>query len=167
MKKFILKNIAVVLATSIMFTLSSTAHAESTDELRFSNVLTEEQIIEKQNTKDILDSFVQDEYFKRYNEDETVEDMYDAIEEKKKILARDLTYPSSYTASVTWQGQNTGSYCGPATASMLLSCTNYSATQDQIAAYIYNTTTHTTGWTNSSNQNNMATGLNMPLSIKN
>lgn len=59
-----------------------------------------------------------------------------------------LTYPSAYEVDVTWQQQINDYYCGPATASTILSIMNCTTpTQTQIASSQYlRTTTAGTPW---------------------
>ncbi len=64
--------------------------------------------------------------------------MLELIAQKESMLNRRITYPSTYHLSMAWQQQINDYYCGPATASMILSCTDTpSASQSVLAGDDY------------------------------
>lgn len=80
------------------------------------------------------------------------EEMLAAINAKNELISAmkrsRLTYPSAHKVNVTWQQQINDYYCGPATASTILSVMNCGTpTQSQIASSQYlRTTTDGTPW---------------------
>lgn len=104
-----------------------------------------------------------------YDDFEADDEMLSIISDKNQLLMQRSTYPTSYSLGITWQQQINSYYCGPATASMILSLTTAGTpTQAQIAASTYlGTTSSGTPWfsggadaTASPDYYNMMRGLN-------
>lgn len=177
MKKLTLKNIAVILAASIMF--SVTAYAECENEMDNNQVyLTEKQISEKNNAKANVRAFIENEICSETaDSSEWTQEQYERIAAYKEEISRSLTYPSEYSITINHVQQINRYYCGPATAVMLLSLTasnlsSYSSSdaQDFIAGPDYlHTDSSGTAWyigddtqaqINNPNNYKMSYGLN-------